>query len=406
MAATHAHIHEASTSKAQFYFHSTCYGDTQVSCMDLNEIYQIDQYIDTFALGHYARVLYATDLREDKPVAFKVMRPEHLLSDGDTRWEFRAFVNEAEILRILDSSPHLVKLIDCGYLSSVAEAPGEGEIASFGRNVTAFSTEMHEFALQGWRPYLALEYLPRMNNLFYAMRGTNTNGPIRRRLPSEEGITLALQFANLLKQAHQNQIVYLDHKLEHIYWDGVTLRVIDCNSSQRLNGGAGDNQQYTKDVHNMCVGVLYPMFTGMSPQQTTLRPQPGSKEDVEARYTDITELDFMMVPELSQAIQGLLQAGAALEIRTVDDFIDELQMVAALHGRDFPHSKTTPNSRTARDQMRRGLSLLREGETHIREARDLFRDALIIDDITEDIEEELRRLVKSVNEVLNRRVIP
>jgi hypothetical protein len=376
--------------------------------MDLNEIYQIDQYIDTFALGHYARVLAATDLREDSTVAFKVMRPEHLLSDGDVRWEFRAFANEAEILRILDSSPHLVRLHDCGYLSSVAEAPGEGEIESFGNNVTAFGTEMHEFALQGWRPYLALEYLPRMSNLFYSMRGSGggNNGPVRRRLPSEEGITLALQFANLLKQAHQNKIVYLDHKLEHIYWDGVTLRVIDCNSSQRLSGGAGDAQQYTKDVHNMCVGVLYPLFTGMSPQKTSLRPQPGSKEDVEARYTDVTELDFMMVPELSPAIQELLQAGAALEIRTIDEFIEEWQMVAALHGRDFPQANTTPNTRTARDQMRQGLTLLREGEASIREARDIFRDALIIDDITEDLEDELRRLVKSVNEMLNRRVIP
>ena len=44
--------------------------------MNLNEIYQIDQYIDTFALGHYARVLSATDLRTGHNVAFKVMRPE------------------------------------------------------------------------------------------------------------------------------------------------------------------------------------------------------------------------------------------------------------------------------------------------------------------------------------------
>jgi hypothetical protein len=56
--------------------------------------------------------------------------------------------------------------------------------------------------------------------------------------------------------------------------------------------------------------------------------------------------------------------------------------------------------------MRQGLTLLREGEASIREARDIFRDALIIDDITEDLEDELRRLVKSVNEMLNRRVIP
>ncbi|MCA9888622.1 MAG: hypothetical protein KC546_09620 [Anaerolineae bacterium] len=376
--------------------------------MNLNEIYQIDQYIDTFALGHYARVLSATDLRTGHNVAFKVMRPEHLVNDGEPRWEFKAFINEAQILRILEANPIPNTLIDCGFLSSIAEAPGEGEIASFGQNVLAFSTEMHEYALEGWRPYLAIEPLPRMDNLFYAMRSStgSQNGPVRRRLPSEEGITLALQFANLLKMAHQNTIVYLDHKLEHLYWDGQHLRVIDFNSSQRLTGGAGDSQQYAKDVHNMCVGVLYPLFTGMSPQQTTLRPQPGGREDVEARYMDITELDFMMAPELSRSLQGLLQAGAALEIRTIGEFIEELEMVASLHGRDFPHASTRPESRSARDRMRQGLSLLREGEEHIREARDIFRDTLIIDGISEDLEDELRRLVKSVNEMLNHRVIP
>ena len=31
----------------------------------------------------------------------------------------------------------------------------------------------------------------------------------------------------------QQKIVYLDHKLEHVYWDGHTLRVIDFNSSKQ-----------------------------------------------------------------------------------------------------------------------------------------------------------------------------
>jgi hypothetical protein len=56
--------------------------------------------------------------------------------------------------------------------------------------------------------------------------------------------------------------------------------------------------------------------------------------------------------------------------------------------------------------MRRGLKQLREGELAIREARDLFREALILDGITGDLEDELRRLVKEVNELLNHRVIP
>jgi len=56
--------------------------------------------------------------------------------------------------------------------------------------------------------------------------------------------------------------------------------------------------------------------------------------------------------------------------------------------------------------MRRGLQMMREGEGQIREARDLFREALILDGITEDVENELRRLVKAVNAMLNHRAIP
>ena len=372
--------------------------------MDLNDVYRIEDYIDTFALGHYARVLAAQDLRTQKTVAFKVMRPEHLIADGDMRWEYRAFANEAEIMQKISSSPHPVQILDCGYVATVAEAPAGGEIASFGTDIGAYGRAMAEFARRGWRPYLSLEYLPRVDNLFYLMKPTQPGQ--RRRLPSEEGITLALQFANMLRQSHEQQIVYLDHKLEHVYWDGVKLRVIDFNSSRQLSGGVGDAQDYARDIHNLCVGILYPIFTGMSPQKTMLRPQPGSREDVDARYTDITELDFDMEPSLSPALQALLQRGAAMQINTVEDFINGLQEVAARHGRDFPDYYTSPASRDARDHVRKGLKRLREGEVCIRDARDLFRDAVALDGISEDLEDELRRLVKAVNDMLNYRAVP
>ena len=83
-----------------------------------------------------------------------------------------------------------------------------------------------------------------------------------------------------------------------------------------------------------------------------------------------------------------------------------MQRVASKHGWDFSHFFTTPDSRDARDQLRTGLKRLRQGEGQIREARDLFREALIQDGITEELESELRRLVKAVNDMLNQRVIP
>ena len=371
----------------------------------LPDIYRIDNFIDTFALGHYARVLDALDRRTGHSIAFKVMRPEHLDAEGDIRWEYRAFGNEAQILTRLWHSPNVVKLYDCGYIADLAEAPRQGEIVSFQNNVRGFVETMAQYAEVGWRPYLALENLPRHNSLFYLMKPNSPNQ--RWRLPSEEGLSLAVQFSDLLSLAHSYRIVYLDHKLEHVYWDGINLKVIDFNSSRQLNGDRSEEPgQYSKDVHNLCVGVLYTIFTGMSPQQTSLRPQPSSRDAVEARYTDIEKLDFSGESSLSEGICDLLQRGAAQQIETMQEFINGLQRVAAQHGWDFPNYYTTDASRQAREETRAGLQRLRHGHENLRESRDLFREALIQDGITPDLEDELRRLVLVINEMLNQRVVP
>lgn len=371
----------------------------------LSELYQLGNYIDTFALGHYARVLDAVDLRGGNSVAFKVMRPEHLDADGDMRWEYRAFGNEAEILARLWHSPNIVKLYDCGFISDREEAPRAGEITSLQGDIRGFSDSLTRFAAAGWRPYLALENLPRYHSLFYLMK---PNKPDRRwRLPTEEGFSLALQFSELLALAHSNSIVYLDHKLEHVYWDGIHLKVIDFNSSRILEDDRMQApQQYKKDVHNMCVGVLYTIFTGMSPQKTSLRPQPSSRDAVERRYTDIDSLDFSMEPSLSESITELLQRGAGEQVESAREFINGLQRAATELGWQFPDYYTSGASGDARVQMRNGLSKLREGHENIRDARDLFREALIQDGISRDMEAELRRLVVALNEMLNHRVVP
>lgn len=370
----------------------------------LGDLYRVDNFNDTFALGHYARVMDALDRRTGRTVAFKVMRPEHLGGD-DVRWEARAFVNEANLLQRLADSPYMVNLLDCGYLNGPGEAPVGGEAVSFGLDVLGFSNGLRDYVRGGWRPYLALENLPRTQNLLYLMK-PNSPGA-RRRLPTEEGLALALQFAELLRTSHQQGIVYLDHKLEHVYWDGLRLTVIDMNSSKLLDPPPPDAQQQLRtDLHNLCVGILYPVFTGLSPVKGTLRPQPGGQHQVDTRYSDITQLDFGVEPTLSASLIQLLQQGAAMQIESVAHFLEELQQIASLYGWDFADFYTSPASRDARTQMRAGLKRLREGEEKLREARDLFRDAAIEDHITSDMEAELRRLVKAVNEALNHRVIP
>ncbi|RMF82472.1 MAG: hypothetical protein D6737_01670 [Chloroflexi bacterium] len=372
----------------------------------LADIYRIDQFNDTFALGHYARVMDAVDKRTNTPVAFKVMRPEHLSADGEMRWEYRAFANETDLLARMAGSSQIINLLDCGYVSTRNEAPSDGDIESYGLDIDAFARAMPDFAERHWRPYLALENLPRTQNLLYLMKPNQAG--MRWRLPTEEGLSLALQFAEFLRDAHARRIVYLDHKLEHVYWDGLFLRIIDLNSSRLLESySAGDDDGYfCLDIHNLCVGVLYPIFTGLSPLKTPLRAQPGAHSVVEDRYKEVTSLDFNVEPTLSQALQDLLQRGAEMGIRSASEFIRGLQEVALLHGWDFEEQLSDAANRSARAQMREGLKRMRRGQADLREARDLLLDAAIHDGITEDMQAEFRRLVKLINEMLNKRVIP
>ena len=228
----------------------------------------------------------------------------------------------------------------------------------------------------------------------------------RRRLPTEEGIDLALQFGELLDYAHQRNIVFLDHKLEHIYWDGHTLRVIDWNSSKLFDSPAALDSATTKDIHNMCVGVLYPVFTGMAAQRGQLRPQPGNRSEVEKRYADITELDFGAEPSLSGSIRDLLNRGAQQEIATAEAFLKLMSRVALRFGWNIESRQSDPQLQAARDNIREGLVKLRMSEDLAREAQELFLNAATMDDINEDIEQELRRLMKGINDFISARIIP
>jgi hypothetical protein len=51
-------------------------------------------------------------------------------------------------------------------------------------------------------------------------------------------------------------------------------------------------------------------------------------------------------------------------------------------------------------------SHLRDGTNALRDARAHLREALIVEDLPPDIEDEVRRLVKALNDQLNKRPIP
>ena len=222
---------------------------------------------------------------------------------------------------------------------------------------------------------------------------------VRWRLPTEEGLDLALQFADILQIAHSRRIVYLDHKLEHVYWDGVTLRMIDWNSSRLVTESDATLAAYIQsDLHHLCVGILYPIFTGLSPQMGSLVPQPSDQAGVESRYSDVNQLDFGIEPTLSTDLCALLEQGARRQISSADQLIVGLSQIAASFGWDSDNG--------IRTQVRDGLRKLRQGQDSIREARDLLRDAAVLEDVSAELDAELRRLLGQINGMLNARAVP
>ena len=369
------------------------------------ELYQPGNFIDTFALGHYARVVEAFDVRHNRPVALKVMRPEHLAPDGQSRWESEAFINESDLLQTLSDLGPVMKYYDCGYVQSSESYVSGGEIKSFETDLDAFRSAFYPSLEAGWRPYLALELLPRHQNLLYVMK-PSAQGQ-RWRLPTEEGIDLALQFGDALYKAHERGIVYLDHKLEHVYWDGKTLRIIDWNSSKRVGtSGQSAEQHVVNDLHNLCVGILYPIFTGQSPQKGSLRPQPASQQEVEARYENIASLDFSPEPSLSQDIIDLLETGAQKRFASATEFLGAAQSLATRFGWSFPGRKSESSSAAARNHIRQGLEKLRESQDNARIAREHLLEAATLEGLNEEIEAELRRMLAKIGDFLNNRTLP
>jgi serine/threonine protein kinase len=366
----------------------------------IEDVYQLHHFIDTYALGHYARVVEAHHTPSGARVALKIMRPEHLSADGEIRWEFRAFPHEAHLLLRLQGET-VVRLIDCGYLcgtNTASEAPKSGQIVSFGTDAAAYADALATYAERGWRPYLALELLPRHDNLLYAMRPDRPSD--RRRLATDDGLMLAVQFAQVLGRAHQQNIVYLDHKLEHVYWDGAHFKLIDLNSSRQLN--AADPQMIVKDLHNLCVGVLYPIFTGLAPQKMSLRPQPGTREQAEDRYQGISTLDFGVEPTLPAALCQLIQRGADQQITSAAELLGELHSIGAAFG----WGTSLGGQTHARSLQRQALERLRAGQAALREARDLLYEAAAADDLTDDMDAELRRLARLLTDLHNSRPMP
>jgi serine/threonine-protein kinase len=179
-------------------------------------------------LGHggMAVVFFAQDLKQHRPVAIKVLRPELAAAIGAER-----FLREIEIAARL-THPHILPLYDSG------EADG----------LLFYVT-----------PYIEGE----------SLRDRLTR---ERQLPVEDAVEITRQVASALSHAHSHDVVHRDIKPENILLAGDEVVVADFGIARAITAAGGEKLTAT----GIAVGT--PAY--MSPEQAMAEPTLDGRSDV------------------------------------------------------------------------------------------------------------------------------
>jgi serine/threonine protein kinase len=372
----------------------------------LDALYNLDQYIDGRALGFSARVARATHWASGQDVAFKVLRCEH--QTDERVWQ--QFATEIDLLTQLRPTGIPADLIDCGYVSDRSrDCPTGGEIVSHGQDGRAFRADLADRFAKNWRPYLGLELLPGERCLLNLIHGADGDGRRPLRLPTEEALSLIIQFAHFLQLAHSADLVYWDHKPEHVYWIDRRLRIIDLNVSRAFGPATGNDRLATdkgRDLQYMLTGVAYTALTGRDFRFTDQAPQPSpsAPKMVEMRFNGVSQLDFSvdetLFPTIVTTINQLLAAPPGS--LTAAALLDQAYQLAAQLGRETPGYPASETSQAARAELLKGLAALQQAQAAITQARQHFLQAHALH--PEDKESE--RLFHEASEFYRARVLP
>jgi serine/threonine-protein kinase len=241
-----------------------------------NELEQLSRALAArYRVGHeigrggMATVYRAHDLKHDRPVAIKVLKPELAAALGTER-----FLREITLTARLDH-PHILPLLDSG------EADG---------------------LLYYVMPFVDGESLrARLDR--------------EKQLPLDDALRIARQVADALSHAHRQGIVHRDIKPENILLSGGHARVADFGIARAVTAAGGVSLTDT--------GLAIGTPTYMSPEQ-------GSGEEVDAR-TDVYSLGCVVYemlagePPYTGATAGAILARKAMapvpSLRVVRDTV-------------------------------------------------------------------------------------
>ena len=188
----------------------------------LSDRYRIERELGA---GGMATVYLARDLKHDRPVAIKVLRPELAGAIGVDR-----FVREVRLTANLQH-PNIVPVLDSGVIPADA----------------AESTPLPWYAM----PYIAGESLrARLDR--------------EQQLPVDDALRIAERVAGALEAAHAQGIVHRDIKPENVILAGDSVCVVDFGIAKALVDTGGDRLTST----GFAIGT--PAY--MSPEQASASP--------------------------------------------------------------------------------------------------------------------------------------
>ena len=258
--------------------------------------------------------------------ALKVMRPDK------TRYALPLFENEIRILAALTGVPGITPMQAVGFLKMTdGEWPGEiaplttslrtlasashlrGTIDLYRLDeVEAFLSELQARVAEGW---LAAIFLERRweDNLYLRCDSGYTRGEFHRSFTVLEALKAAVQICEIIAQAHKRNIVYLDHKVLHYFWNEPRQQVyiLDWNIGRQIANGNSE-EVYAFDVIQFAARAFHHLMTGrQAPGSVNVGPnQPEDIHNAPEKYDPIWTYDDQKrltedeLTVLGQAIQG------------------------------------------------------------------------------------------------------
>jgi len=264
----------------------------------------------------------------------KLMRPDK------KRYALPLFENEVRILNAMHDVPGITPMLSCGFMkiiegvlpdeiapltTSLKEKASaehlQGEIDLYNPDeVNIFLSNLEERISEGW---LAAIILPRRweDNLYMRCDAGYTRGNFHRSLSVKDALHAALQICQTLKAAHDRDIVYLDHKVLHYYWNEPRQQVfsLDWNIGRQVEN-SNSKDIFAFDITQFSARALHHLLTGrQAPGTLTIGPnRPEDIRNAPEEYEPIWTFDDQKrlaedeLDVLGEAIQGHYKTADAL----------------------------------------------------------------------------------------------